>query len=199
MSATAANPRIKLDKTSVLLVDHNQMSLDITGQALSAFGVRSIHKCSTGDEALRAIVSQMFDFVITDANLGGVDGFEFIKLVRRMQQQHNAFIPILLTLGHARASHIHMARDNGANFVIAKPITPKVLLERIFWIAREERPFVQTTNYVGPERRFKREGPPIGLRGRRKGDLSTELGAATTPNLSQDQIDNLMKPMKVMI
>ena len=81
--------------------------------------------------------------------------------------------------------------------MVAKPITPKVLLDRIFWVAKEDRLFVATDTYVGPDRRFKRLGPPAGMSGRRKDDLPAELGAASTPNLSQDQIDGLLKPMKV--
>jgi CheY-like chemotaxis protein len=131
--------------------------------------------------------------------MSGMDGFEFIKTVRRMPNQPNALIPILLVAGHARASHVHKARDCGANFVVAKPITPKVLLERIFWVAKENRMFIQTPTYLGPERRFKREGPPIGMSGRRKDDLHAALGEATTPNLSQDQINGMMKPMKVVL
>jgi DNA-binding response OmpR family regulator len=108
-------------------------------------------------------------------------------------------MPVVLTMGHARPTQVHKARDSGANFVVTKPIAPKVLLERIFWVAREERPFIETKNYLGPERRFKREGPPIGKPGRRRGDLHEELGAASTPNLSQDQIDGLMKPQRATL
>jgi CheY-like chemotaxis protein len=197
MSSTASNSRIKLDKISVLVVDDNQQSLDILGQVLSGFGVRAIHKCESSKDAMKLVTAQVFDFIVVEASLAGMDGFEFIKTVRRMQNQPNAFIPILLVAGHARTSHVHKARDCGANFVVAKPITPKVLLERIFWVAKEDRMFIETPTYLGPERRFKREGPPIGIPGRRKDDLHTALGEATMPNLSQEQINNMMKPMKV--
>jgi CheY-like chemotaxis protein len=199
MSSPDANARIKLDKINVLVVDENQQSLDILGQVLSGFGVRSIQKCESAKDALKAIGSQVFDFIVTDTNMAGMDGFEFVKTVRRMQNQPNAYIPILLVAGHARASHVHKARDCGANFVVAKPITPKVLLDRIFWVAKENRMFIETATYLGPERRFKREGPPIGMTGRRKDDLHAALGEATTPNLSQDQINGMMKPMKVVL
>jgi CheY-like chemotaxis protein len=199
MSGPDGNARIKLDKINVLVVDENQQSLDILAQVLSGFGVRSIHKAESVKDALRAIDTEVFDFILSDANMSGMDGFEFIKTVRRMPNQPNALIPILLVAGHARASHVHKARDCGANFVVAKPITPKVLLERIFWVAKENRMFIQTPTYLGPERRFKREGPPIGMSGRRKDDLHAALGEATTPNLSQDQINGMMKPMKVVL
>jgi CheY-like chemotaxis protein len=198
---TVTNPtattRINLAKVSVLIVDDSQQSLDIMGQVLSGFGVGSMVKCESAGEALKVIARQTFDFIMTDANMPTMDGYEFIQTVRRLPNQPNAHIPILLVTGHTRESQIMKARDCGANFVVAKPITPKVLLDRIFWVAKEDRMFVETDTYVGPDRRFKREGPPIGMAGRRKDDLPLELGAASTPNLSQDQIDGLLKPMKV--
>ena len=199
MMKPTANTRINLDKLSVLLLDDNQQSLDILSQVLSGFGVRSIIKIDNAEEAMKVVQRQVFDFIMTDGTMPGMDGYEFTSAVRRLQNQPNAFVPILLVTGHARESQVHKARDCGANFVVAKPITPKVLLDRIFWVAKEDRMFIETDTYVGPDRRFKREGPPAGMAGRRKEDLSGDVGVATTPNLSQDQIDGMMKPMKVNI
>ena len=42
-------------------------------------------------------------------------------------------------------------------------------------------------------------GPPAGTDGRRESDLSGELGAAVEENMGQDDIDMLMKPMKVSL
>ena len=92
-----------------------------------------------------------------------------------------------------------LKNTQSANFTVAKPITPKVLLERIFWVAREERAFIECDSYVGPDRRFKYEGPPIGMEGRRRDDLPAEVGNAQEANMSQDEINSLMKVAKVQI
>lgn len=199
MTSLGSNTRINLEKLNVLLLDDNQQSLDILSQVLSGFGVRQIVKLTAAEEALKAVTRQVFDLIITDGSMPDMDGYEFIQKLRRLQNQSNAFIPVLLVTGHARESQIFKARDCGANFVVTKPITPKVLLDRIFWVAKEDRLFIETDTYAGPDRRFKREGPPVGSPGRRKDDLPVELGLATTPNLSQDQIDGMMKPMRVML
>ena len=78
-----------------------------------------------------------------------------------------------------------------------KPLTPIILIERIFWVAHAGRSFVTTDKYVGPNRRFRFDGPPTGEVGRRYDDLKEDLGAAIEPNMSQDQIDALMLPRKV--
>jgi hypothetical protein len=58
---------------------------------------------------------------------------------------------------------------------------------------------VKAEGYVGPDRRFKNLGPPLGMKGRRKDDLTGHIGKATDPNLDQMDIDMLMKPAKVQL
>ena len=70
--------------------------------------------------------------------------------------------------------------------------------ERLF-VARENRQFVVAPGYVGPDRRFKNVGPPAGTDGRRSDDLTAEVPDAAEPNMSQDELDAMFKPMKVMI
>jgi hypothetical protein len=41
-------------------------------------------------------------------------------------------------------------------------------------------------------------GPPVGEKGRRSDDLSVDVGAATTPNLDQSDIDALFQPKKAI-
>ena len=98
-----------------------------------------------------------------------------------------------------RLSQLFKARDCGASFTIAKPITPKIVLERLFFIAKDQRMFVDCGAYIGPDRRFKREGPPVGMEGRRSDDLGAEMGESAAPNMSQEEIDAMMKPSKVAL
>ncbi|MGC5376454.1 hypothetical protein ACPXAO_23390, partial [Salmonella enterica] len=58
-------------------------------------------------------------------------------------------------------------------------------------------PFVECDSFIGPDRRFKNMGPPPGTNGRRKTDVQEDLGEATAPNMSQSEIDALLKPTKV--
>ncbi|MEJ0058815.1 MAG: hypothetical protein WDM79_04155 [Terricaulis sp.] len=53
--------------------------------------------------------------------------------------------------------------------------------------------------FSGPDRRWKNAGVPPGTTGRRDGDLSAEVGEATESNLSQNQLNAIMKPQKVVI
>lgn len=190
---------MSLDKLTVLVVDDNSQSLDILVQVVSGFGVKGLVRCESAAEAQAQLSKAPYDLLLTDAQMPGMDGYSLVQWVRREAMQQNRFIPVIVITGHTRQKDVLRARDCGASYTVAKPITPKVILERIFWIAKEDRMFIETEDYVGPDRRFKREGPPAGMAGRRADDLDGDVGQATEPNLSQDQIDALMKPSKVAI
>jgi hypothetical protein len=75
--------------------------------------------------------------------------------------------------------------------VIAKPMSPSSLYDRLTWIAFNPRKFVDTATYFGPDRRFKIEGYPNGV-GRRLGDKAVEIAEEIGPALAQSEIDNLL-------
>lgn len=194
-----ASARINLEKLVVLLVDDNPQSLDILAQVVTGFGVRQIVRCGSAKEARDQLSKSQFDLVISDAQMPEMDGYALSAWIRRESPEYNHFVPIILVTAHTRKSDVMKARDCGANYTITKPIRPKTVLERIFWIAKEDRMFIEVESYAGPDRRFRREGPPPGMDGRRSEDLSANVGEATSPNLSQDQINAMMKPTKVSL
>ncbi|MEH0194840.1 response regulator [Caulobacter sp. CCNWLY153] len=191
--------RINLERATVLVLDDNGASLDILSGVVSGFGVRSLHRAESVKDAQALVKIHTFDLIISDVQMPEVDGYEFIQWLRREAPEQNRYVPVILVTGHTRISQVFKNRDAGSNFTVAKPITPKILLERIFWVAREERAFIECDTYIGPDRRFKHEGPPPGTDGRRKDDLQGEVGNAQEPNMSQEEINNLMKVAKVQI
>ena len=72
------------------------------------------------------------------------------------------------------------------------------MYDRVVWAVSNGRKFVETSTYIGPDRRFRNIGPPDGV-GRRSTDLSVAVGEASEPNLSQGEIDSFMTPMKIKI
>jgi CheY-like chemotaxis protein len=194
-----ASDKLNLEKINFLVVDDNPQCLDIMGQVISGFGARSVVKCSSAAQAREVLQRSVIDFILTDAQMPGEDGYQLIEWVRRHASEANRFVPAIVITGHTRLSQVARSRDCGAHFTIAKPITPKVVLQRIFWVGRDERMFIDSEAYCGPDRRFKREGPPPGMTGRRAEDLDTEVGEASGPNMSQEMINSLMKPSKVSL
>lgn len=191
--------KINLDKLSAVIVEQTTQSLDLLTQIVSSFGLRNIQRMATGADAMRFLAQNPTDLLLTEVAIGDPDGYDLVTWLRRESLQANRYIPVLLVTGHTRQSQVIKARDCGASYTVAKPISPKVLMDRIFFAASDRRMFVETETFIGPDRRFKREGPPKGCEGRRQDDLKGELGVHTEANMSQDDIDNLVKPQKVSL
>lgn len=191
--------RINLDRSVVLLVEQNSQAMDALTAMFRGFGVRKQFKAKSGAEAMHIVKTQEIDLIVTDAAMPDMDGYDFVRWLRREAPEALRFTPVIMLTGHAARSMVEKSRDCGANFVVSRPFTPDVLLQRVFWVAKDERQMVVADSYVGPDRRFKNMGPPLGVKGRRKDDLSTHVGAAKDPNMDQSDIDMLLKPMKAQL
>lgn len=192
--------KFNLSQSVILLLEHSRAEQDLYGQMLFGFGGKHLHRCQTRAEAMITLAAHQIDLVLVDAQLGpdDEDGYAFVREMRRSGTGF-AFLPVVMITGHTPGSQITAARDSGVHFVVRKPVSPGILLERILWIAQESRPMIECDNYVGPDRRFQRLGPPMGVAGRRQDDMPEEVGEAEGPDLHQDEIDQLMQPKKAVM
>jgi CheY-like chemotaxis protein len=156
-----------LAKANVMVVDDNNFSLRLTTQTLLGFGIKTRYACTDGQEAADILKTAPVDLLIVDCDMPSPDGYDLVGWLRRSGLEPNAYVPTLMISGHTRESQVAKARDCGANFIITRPITAAVLLERILWMARDPRPFVEAGDYVGPDRRFRDEELPEGMEERR--------------------------------
>lgn len=187
--------KIDLKTATVVLIDPDVHSVDIMVQIMRGFGVVETSRCVTIEEAQQALAKRV-DLVVIDPAVNDGKGYEFLRELRHTKGAVNAFVPVILVSGHTPESDVMRGRDTGANYFVAKPVTPKVMLERIMFVARDQRLFIENESYIGPDRRFKFLGPPPGTEGRRESD-SKALSHGDGPNLSQDQVDAEFKPQRV--
>lgn len=170
MTGLNGKARFNLEKASVLLLESPSHGLDITAQILAALGVRKPHRCKTPDGALKFAQTLPLDLIVCDGSLPFGGAYEFVSNLRRSNLEPNRYCPVILVAGHTPVSMVGQARDCGANFVIAKPISPRVLLERIMWMGQESRPFVELDSYIGPDRRFHKSDTAAAKPSRRRED-----------------------------
>jgi CheY-like chemotaxis protein len=183
-----ASTRINLEKVDVLIVDDSLASLNLLVQVVTGFGIKNLARADNAKAAQALLRERTFDLIISATNMAAIDGYELVKWLRRGALEANRYLPVILVSGHTPPSQVFKARDSGANFTVAKPIAPKVLLERILWAAREERQFIECDSYLGPDRRFKNDGPPAGAKGRRRDD-PPEPRLPPAETLSSDPAD----------
>jgi len=192
------NERVNLSTAEVMLACGDGEGLNIMTEMFAGFGVHTPRRCKTIAEAKASVQERMLNLMVVDSALADGEGYEFIHWLRRSDVAPNCYAPVILVTGHTKPSQIFRGRDSGASFVVRKPVPSLVMMQRIIWLLNDERKFVTSPGYCGPDRRVKALGPPVGMKGRRHDDLSAEVGIATTPNLDQNEIDNLFSPKAVM-
>lgn len=151
---------INLASASTMVVDDSPFALELTAQSLMGFGIRTRHACIGAAEAMEILRDQNIDLLVVDCDMPGIDGFELVRWLRRSGLEPNAFVPVIMTAAHIRRPRVSDARDCGASFIITKPFSATTLLERIVWVARDGRPFLEVGDYFGPDRRFRKAPAP---------------------------------------
>jgi two-component system, response regulator FlrC len=118
---------------NVLLVDGNRNLVTTLSDGLrKAMGKAiSVAVCFSGSEALSMLATQRFDVVISDFNMPGVSGFEFLNKVR---QDHRDMVLVLITAYGTDALEEEVHRL-GIGY-IAKPFEPSRLVQIIHDLVR---------------------------------------------------------------
>lgn len=151
---------INLSGAVTMVVDDSPFAIELTSQALMGFGIRPKHTCLGAAEAMDILKEQSIDLLVVDCEMPGINGFELVRWLRRSGLDPNAFVPVIMTAAHIRRPRVSDARDCGASFIITKPFSAATLLERIVWVARDGRPFLEVGDYFGPDRRFRNTPTP---------------------------------------
>ena len=186
----------RMGNVNTLIIDDNAHMISIVRSMLLGFGISRTHESRDAVEAFEMVRHEPIDLIIVDYQMPLLDGLEFIQMVRRGADMKNPFVPIILLTAHTERSRIMAARDAGVTEICAKPVTARQMWEKIVAVVNNPRPFVKTANYLGPDRRRKREdynGPE-----RRAAISETPSDDAGEPSSDvvddndQDAIDKLM-------
>jgi CheY-like chemotaxis protein len=183
-------PTINLRDLVILVAEPNAYLRRVMHGMLRGFGANKLLEVDTSIGLFQALSGQKVDILLCDARLAPHNGLDVVRTIRRNGQNQNRTLPIMLLSADTNEATVKRARDAGTNMVIAKPMSPSSLYDRLSWIAFNPRPFVDTATYFGPDRRFKIEGYPGGV-GRRKGDKVEEVAAEVGPTMAQNDIDSL--------
>lgn len=185
-----ANPTMNLRDLAILIADPSSYISMLVHSMLRGFGANKVLEVRNSISVFQALTAQRIDILICDLRLPSHGGLALVRAIRSKADNEHRTIPILMMSSDSSEATVKRARDAGANMVIAKPLSPASLYDRLSWIAFNPRKFVDTPTYFGPDRRFKIEGYPGGV-GRRKGDKAVEVAEESGPALAQSDIDSL--------
>ena len=112
----------------VLVVDDSPTMRRIVANTLKRIGYSDLEEAENGEEALELLGENTFELIVTDWNMPGMSGLEFIRSVRSDDRND---LPILMVTTRSEAEDVKEALQAGASSYIVKPFTPEVLKEKI--------------------------------------------------------------------
>jgi CheY-like chemotaxis protein len=157
-----AQARLNLKNIVAAVVDRDSFARGLVSRMLRGFGVTNIQVAENGAGAKELLSTTCPDVIFAEGALADMPASELINWIRRNDNKALRFQPIIILSGYTQLKMISDARDAGAHLVVRKPLSPQALFDRLIWVAKFDRPFIETPTYVGPDRRFHDIVPPDG-------------------------------------
>jgi len=112
----------KLKEMKILLIDDDEWIRDSLTMFFKGEGC-SCTAVETAEEGLKAFEKQIYDIVIVDYRLPGMDGLEFFN---RILEPRPHAMKILIT-AYGNAGVFSEAKRMGVQDIIEKPLTPEAI------------------------------------------------------------------------
>lgn len=141
------------DDLQVLVVDDNRQMRFLVRCLLRAGGVHNVSEAATADQAFDIMRQKPIDLIIVDWMMQPIDGLAFTHMVRWSPDSPNPYAPLLMLTAHTEASRVARARDAGVTGFVKKPISTRLLFERVSSALADTRMFIRTHDFFGPDRR----------------------------------------------
>ena len=180
---------INLRDLSILIADPSPYLRTILHGMLRGFGAGRMIEAEHAEAVLHALSNDRVDVLLCDGGLPPESGFALTRKIRRNTDSEHRTMPILLMTSDPRETIVKEGRDAGANMVVAKPLSPGNLYDRLAWVAFNPRQYIDTDSYFGPDRRFKDLGAPNGVGRRRRDAIESVKRTGRAP--TQDRVDKV--------
>lgn len=116
-------------KIKTMVVDDQLTMRVLVRSGLQQIGMTDIREYSTATEALQNLKSQPAHIVLSDFNMPGMDGLEFLRAIR--SESSTKAVGFILLTGRADKELVQRAAQFGANNYLVKPFTVAVLRQKI--------------------------------------------------------------------
>ena len=179
----------------VCLIEPNKFEAQIMADVLRGAGVDKIKFYTDSTEAMAALEGYGANVIVAAVESLPMDGVAWTRAIRRNQRAKNRKAAIFLTSRAFSRSLAEDCRHAGANALIGKPISAKILTATITKVLANPRPFIDAAGYVGPCRRagIVTAGEP---KRRRQADAS----AAAAPQVTlKDALLTLAQAAELML
>jgi two-component system chemotaxis response regulator CheY len=114
-----------------LIVDDSSVMRKIVARALQQGGViiGEIMEAANGSEALDILRREKVDLVLSDINMPVMDGLEFVRQLRGVENAKG--VPVVMITTEGSESNVMEAISCGARGYIRKPFTPDQMKQHV--------------------------------------------------------------------
>jgi CheY-like chemotaxis protein len=138
---------------TVCVIEPNKFEREIIIDLLRKAGARNVKAFADGDSAVQALEEFAANVVVCSFEQTPLDGAAWTAAFRRNHRLANRTAAIFVTSGAFSRAMAEQCRHAGANALIGKPLSAKVLTATINKVLAHPRPFIEAAGYVGPCRR----------------------------------------------
>ncbi|MDG1293276.1 MAG: sigma-54 dependent transcriptional regulator [Pseudomonadales bacterium] len=121
-----AAPESTVNPAMILVVEDDLALQEAIVDTLELSGLNTI-AAGSGEQALECLAKQRFDMVISDVNMGGMDGHQLLDEIKKLYP----FLPVLLITAYASIDRSVRAIQAGAVDYLVKPFDPSTLIDLV--------------------------------------------------------------------
>lgn len=156
----------QFNNLNILLVEDDPAMRGLVRDVLAAFHIGNVQTASDGTRAYDMLRHFAADIVILDWVMKPMNGIDFLHKIRNATDTPNPFVPAIMLTAYTDLNRVLQSRDAGITEFLAKPFTPVTLYSRIVAVIEDQRAFVRSENFFGPDRRrIDRPFPGMDRRG----------------------------------
>ena len=125
------------DRLGLLIVEDHEQARVILTELARSLGVGRVMDASSAEAALEMLNTTSVDIVCTDLHMPGLGGIGLLRAIRhQLSDSWNAAAGCIAITGDDRPTTVALAMRSGADFFMAKPISPQALATRLSVAAR---------------------------------------------------------------
>lgn len=129
MGILESDVRGLLNNRKIMVVDDSVALRGALRTILSSLGAERLTEAGDAGEAIAALSCESVDLLITDWKMEPLDGLALVRAVREGQCAMSSDVPILMLTAFGDARYEAEAMRAGVTSFVAKPFTPRSLLE----------------------------------------------------------------------
>jgi two-component system chemotaxis response regulator CheY len=115
-------------KKTILIVDDSEFVRNYHAYILQQASFTVI-TAMDGSDGLEKLYTHACDLILTDINMGRMDGYEFIRRVRAEPRYQE--LPIIIVSTESQSMDKLKGFEAGANLYLVKPCSPEMMVENL--------------------------------------------------------------------